>query len=115
MSDTLDWNAKTIAEFRAKEGKVGGIFRGAPIVLLHYRGRRRGREHVTPIPPTWTSMSSTPVVRASWMTCRTSSASIRTSSPTAGPPSANTGTSPRFRDPLHTRSVWGSGRGLVGA
>jgi hypothetical protein len=24
MSETLDWNAKTIAEFLANEGKVGG-------------------------------------------------------------------------------------------
>ena len=24
MSDTLDWNAKTIAEFRANEGKLAG-------------------------------------------------------------------------------------------
>jgi hypothetical protein len=28
MSD--DWNAKTIADFRANEGKVGGPFEGAP-------------------------------------------------------------------------------------
>ena len=28
MSDTLDWNAKTIAEFRANEGRVGGNFEG---------------------------------------------------------------------------------------
>ena len=43
-----DWNAKTIAEFRANEGRVGGIFKGAPMVLLHHRGRKSGREHVTP-------------------------------------------------------------------
>lgn len=49
MSETLDWNAKTIAEFRANEGKVGGIFEGAPIVLLHHRGRKSGREYVTPV------------------------------------------------------------------
>ena len=30
MSDPLDWNAKTIAEFRANEGKVGGPFEGHP-------------------------------------------------------------------------------------
>ena len=29
-----DWNAGTIAEFRANEGRVGGPFAGAPIVLL---------------------------------------------------------------------------------
>ena len=27
MSDTLDWNAKTIAEFRANQGRVGGTSR----------------------------------------------------------------------------------------
>lgn len=49
MSETLDWNAKTIAEFRANEGKVGGVFEGAPIVLVHHRGRKSGREYVTPV------------------------------------------------------------------
>ena len=43
MSDPLDWNAKTIAEFRANEGRVGGTFEGAPIVLVHHRGRNSGR------------------------------------------------------------------------
>ena len=49
MSDTLDWNAKTIAEFRANEGRVGGNFEGAPMVLLHHRGRKSGREYVNPM------------------------------------------------------------------
>ena len=44
-----DWNAGTIAEFRANEGKVGGAFEGAPIVLVHHRGRKSGREYVTPV------------------------------------------------------------------
>jgi len=48
VSDPLDWNAKTIAEFRANEGRVGGVFEGAPMVLLHHRGRRSGQEYVTP-------------------------------------------------------------------
>ena len=48
MSDTLDWNAKTIAEFRANEGRVGGVFEGAPMVLVHHRGRKSGRDYVTP-------------------------------------------------------------------
>jgi hypothetical protein len=34
MSDPLDWNAKTIAEFRANKGTVGGVIEGAPIVLV---------------------------------------------------------------------------------
>jgi deazaflavin-dependent oxidoreductase (nitroreductase family) len=49
MSDALDWNAQTIAEFRANEGRVGGVFEGSPIVLLHHRGRTSGREYVTPV------------------------------------------------------------------
>jgi deazaflavin-dependent oxidoreductase (nitroreductase family) len=49
MSDPTDWNSKTIAEFRANEGRVGGVFEGAPIVLVHHRGRKSGREHLTPM------------------------------------------------------------------
>ena len=49
MNEPLDWNAKTIAEFRANEGRVGGPFEGAPIALVHHRGRKSGREHVTPV------------------------------------------------------------------
>src|SRR5258708_18618508 len=48
MSEPLDWNAKTIAEFRANQGRVGGPFEGAPMVLVHHRGRKSGREYVTP-------------------------------------------------------------------
>jgi deazaflavin-dependent oxidoreductase (nitroreductase family) len=48
MSDTLDWNGQTIAAFRANGGRVGGNFEGAPIVLVHHRGRKSGREYVTP-------------------------------------------------------------------
>jgi len=35
MSETVDWNAQTIAEFRANQGRVGGNFEGAPLVLVH--------------------------------------------------------------------------------
>ncbi|WP_433362949.1 nitroreductase/quinone reductase family protein [Actinoplanes sp. CA-142083] len=44
-----DWNDKVIAEFRANEGRVGGPFTGAPMVLLHHRGRKSGRELVAPM------------------------------------------------------------------
>jgi hypothetical protein len=47
MSEPLDWNAKTIAEFRANQGRVGGPFEGAPLVLVHHRGRKTRREYVT--------------------------------------------------------------------
>jgi deazaflavin-dependent oxidoreductase (nitroreductase family) len=43
------WNAKVIEEFRANEGRVGGNFAGAPVTLVHSRGRRSGRDHVTPM------------------------------------------------------------------
>jgi hypothetical protein len=33
MSDPRDWNAKTIAEFRANEGRVGGPFEGTSRAL----------------------------------------------------------------------------------
>jgi deazaflavin-dependent oxidoreductase (nitroreductase family) len=49
VSETNDWNAKIIAEFRANEGRVGGGFEGAPITLVHHRGRRSGREYVSPM------------------------------------------------------------------
>ena len=47
-SETDDWNRGIIAEFRANEGRVGGMFEGAPIALLHHQGRRSGREYVSP-------------------------------------------------------------------
>lgn len=43
-----DWNAGIIAEFRANEGRVGGQFESAPMVLLHHRGRKSGAEYVAP-------------------------------------------------------------------
>jgi deazaflavin-dependent oxidoreductase (nitroreductase family) len=44
-----DWNKGIIEEFRANEGKVGGYFEGATVLLLHTTGRRSGKEHVTPL------------------------------------------------------------------
>jgi deazaflavin-dependent oxidoreductase (nitroreductase family) len=49
MADPKDWNASTIAEFRANEGRVGGPFEGAPMVLVHHRGRQSSREYITPM------------------------------------------------------------------
>jgi len=48
MPDANDWNEQTIAEFRANGGRVGGVFEGASLVLVHHRGRKSGREYVTP-------------------------------------------------------------------
>jgi deazaflavin-dependent oxidoreductase (nitroreductase family) len=49
LTEPVDWNAKVIAEFRANEGRVGGAFKGAPVTLVHHRGRTSGREYVTPM------------------------------------------------------------------
>lgn len=49
MSSPSDWNTNIIAEFRANEGRVGGPFEGAPLVLVRHRGRRSGRELVSPV------------------------------------------------------------------
>jgi deazaflavin-dependent oxidoreductase (nitroreductase family) len=48
MPEVNDWNDKVIAEFRANDGRVGGTFEGAPIALVHHRGRTSGRGYVTP-------------------------------------------------------------------
>ena len=44
-----DRNASIIQEFRANEGRVGGYFEGATMLLLHTTGRRTGRERVNPL------------------------------------------------------------------
>ncbi|MDT7709170.1 MAG: hypothetical protein QOG20_4777 [Pseudonocardiales bacterium] len=44
-----DWNDKIIAEFRANEGRVGGPFEGAPMILIHHLGAKSGTERVTPL------------------------------------------------------------------
>lgn len=49
MADIHDWNAQIIAEFRANEGKVGGQFEGAPLLLLHSTGARSGADRVNPM------------------------------------------------------------------
>ena len=44
-----DWNEKVIAEFRANQGRVGGPFEGAPMLLLHSTGAKTGAERVNPM------------------------------------------------------------------
>jgi len=44
-----DWNADIIEEFRANDGKVGGMFSGASLLLLHTTGAKSGQERVTPL------------------------------------------------------------------
>lgn len=49
MTETGDWNAKIISEFRANRGRVGGAFEGAPLTLVHHRGRTSGKDYVSPM------------------------------------------------------------------
>ena len=49
MTGPGNWNDKVIEEFRANEGRVGGNFEGAPMTLVHHRGRRSGSDHVNPM------------------------------------------------------------------
>jgi deazaflavin-dependent oxidoreductase (nitroreductase family) len=44
-----DWNDQIIAEFRANEGKVGGPFEGAPMVILTSTGAKTGKPHTNPL------------------------------------------------------------------
>ncbi len=44
-----DPNQAVIQEFRANQGRVGGGFAGAPLLLLHTRGARSGAERVHPV------------------------------------------------------------------
>lgn len=48
-SSVDDWNQKVIEEFRANEGRVGGPFAGAPVLLLHHTGRKSGTVRVNPL------------------------------------------------------------------
>jgi deazaflavin-dependent oxidoreductase (nitroreductase family) len=44
-----DFNQKIIDEFRANEGKVGGMFEGAPVLLLTSTGAKSGQRRTTPV------------------------------------------------------------------
>lgn len=44
-----DWNAKIIKEFRENDGRVGGQFAGAPLLLLHTVGAKSGQPRLNPM------------------------------------------------------------------
>ncbi|MEX0790011.1 MAG: nitroreductase family deazaflavin-dependent oxidoreductase [Actinomycetota bacterium] len=44
-----EWNDQIIAEFRANEGKVGGMFERAPIVLVTSTGEKSGKPRTNPL------------------------------------------------------------------
>ena len=49
MPDPNEWNTKIIEEFRSNEGRVGGQFEGAPLLLLTTKGAKTGRARVNPM------------------------------------------------------------------
>ncbi|HEX4187758.1 MAG TPA: nitroreductase family deazaflavin-dependent oxidoreductase [Solirubrobacteraceae bacterium] len=44
-----DFNKAIMEEFRANEGRVGGSFEGAPVLLLTSTGARSGERRTTPL------------------------------------------------------------------
>jgi deazaflavin-dependent oxidoreductase (nitroreductase family) len=44
-----DYNTKIIEEFRANQGRVGGMWTGTTLILIHHIGARSGIERVTPV------------------------------------------------------------------
>ena len=49
MADMENFNDNVIKEFRENGGKVGGMFEGAPVLLLHHAGAKTGTERVNPL------------------------------------------------------------------
>jgi deazaflavin-dependent oxidoreductase (nitroreductase family) len=49
INELNELNRGIIAEFRANEGRVGGPFEGAPLLLVHHVGRTSGKEYVNPV------------------------------------------------------------------
>ena len=50
MSESVSpWNRGIVDEFRANEGRVGGNFQGATLLLLHTVGAHTGAERVNPL------------------------------------------------------------------
>jgi deazaflavin-dependent oxidoreductase (nitroreductase family) len=49
VTDMTDFNAGIIKEFRENGGKVGGMFEGAPMILVHHIGAKSGTERVAPL------------------------------------------------------------------
>jgi deazaflavin-dependent oxidoreductase (nitroreductase family) len=48
-SDPADFNNEIIEEFRANEGRVGGMFDGSTLLLLHHTGAKSGTQRVNPL------------------------------------------------------------------
>ncbi len=49
MAEATDFNGQIIEEFRANQGRLGGGFEGAPMLLLTTTGARSGATRVNPM------------------------------------------------------------------
>ena len=49
MSEVAEWNRGVVEEFRANQGKLGGQFEGAPLLLLTTIGAKSGAKRVSPV------------------------------------------------------------------
>ena len=49
MTSSADFNRQIIEEFHANQGRVGGIFQDAPILLLHHTGATSGNHRINPL------------------------------------------------------------------
>jgi deazaflavin-dependent oxidoreductase (nitroreductase family) len=49
VADMENFNDNVIKEFRDNDGKVGGMFEGAQVLLLHHAGAKTGTERVNPL------------------------------------------------------------------
>jgi len=49
MGSPQDWNKAIIEEFRANGGKVGGMFAGRTLLLLHTSGAKSGQPRINPV------------------------------------------------------------------
>jgi deazaflavin-dependent oxidoreductase (nitroreductase family) len=50
MSTSMnDFNSQIIEEFRANEGRVGGMFEGSTLLLLHHVGAKTGTDRINPL------------------------------------------------------------------
>lgn len=49
MPDRSDWNRQIIEEFRANQGKVGGVWEGRRLLLLTTTGAKSGQRRTNPL------------------------------------------------------------------
>ncbi len=49
MVELSSWNRQRIEEFRANKGKIGGLFKDAPMLLLTTTGAKSGKRHTIPL------------------------------------------------------------------